>query len=350
MMDWLALAGSPCGWLADTAPDAGVVLSSRVRLARNLAGERFPGQMQRPRRETLLRKLLDDSASLEPFRDGHQLALEAVEPVHRRLLGERQLASRDLIESPSGGGVVLSADSLLSCMVNEEDHLRFQALRPGLDVESAWRAADDLNRRMGSHLEYATSERLGFLTACPANTGTGLRASVLVHLPGILQDHGEKLQEMLHARRLSIRGFFGEANPGQAFVFQVSNLATLGVDEPAIVDTLSRAVRELVAWEEQAREALRRGARSLLEDKIWRSFGILRHARLLTAPEAFLHASMLRLGASVGTLQIPVQTLNEILIQCQPAHSLLLGKSDDPATIDAWRAETVRAKLRRFAA
>jgi protein arginine kinase len=350
-MDWQALAASPCGWLSGTTSHSGVVLSSRVRLARNLTGAPFPQRAPRAQRETLLRTILDDTAGLDAFRDGDRLALDAVEPLHRRLLGERQIASRGLIESPAGGGVVLSGDTLLSCMVNEEDHLRLQALRSGLDLEGAARAAEALERELGARVEYSYSDRLGFLTACPTNTGTGMRASVLIHLPGILiQEQGEKLQEVLRKRQLTIRGFYGEGSAALGYIFQISNATSLGVREGDIVATLEQSATELATWEGRAREALLSGARRLLEDKIWRSFGILRHARLLTAPEAFLHASMLRLGTSVGVLQVPVQTLNEILIQCQPAHTQLLGRADDSASSDAWRAETVRGKLRRFAA
>lgn len=351
MMDWQALAASPCGWLSAAVPDAGVVLSSRLRLARNVAGMQFPQHAPLAQREALLRTLLEKTTGLAAFRDGHRLALDGVEPLHRQLLGERQIASRDLIEAPAGGGVAVSGDTLLSCMVNEEDHLRLQALRPGLDLEGAWQAAAALDGELGACVEYAYSERLGFLTACPTNTGTGMRASILIHLPGILlEEQSEKLQEMLRWRRLTIRGFYGEGSAAQGYIFQISNATTLGIEAREIVAKLDQAARELTSWEQRAREGLRAGARSLLEDRIWRSFGILRHARLLTAPEAFLHASMLRLGTSVGVLQVPVQTLNEILIQCQPAHAQLLGRTADAAASDAWRAETVRGKLRRFAA
>jgi protein arginine kinase len=350
-MDWQALAASSCAWLSDSATHAGVVLSSRVRLSRNVASQPFPQRAPRAERDRLLQTILDTAAGLAAFGNSERLALDAVEPLHRQLLGERQVLSRDLIAAPAGGGLVLSGDTLVSCMVNEEDHLRFQALRPGLDLEGAAMAAEALEQEIGKRLEYAYAERFGFLTACPTNTGTGLRASALIHLPGILmQEQSEKLQEVLRKRRLTIRGFYGEGSAALGYIFQISNAATLGVREGEILAQLEQAVTELAMWEIRAREALLAGARSLLEDKIWRAFGILRHARLLTAPEAFLHASLLRLGTSVGVLQVPVQTLNEILIQCQPAHAQLLGRADDSAVSDAWRADTVRGKLRRFAA
>lgn len=350
-MDWGVLANSPCGWLAGGTGDSGVVLSSRIRLARNLAGEPFPQRSSAEQRASVLQRVLGTTARLSALAGGAHLPLEPLALVHRQLLGERQIASRDLIEAPAGGGVAVAADQLLACLVNEEDHLRLQALRPGLDLEAAAQAAATLEAQLGAEFEYARSARLGFLTACPTNVGTGMRASLLVHLPGmLLAEQGERLHELLRRSRLTIRGFYGEGSAAHGYIFQISNAATLGVEPAALVAGLAGAARELCDWESQARQGLFSGARSLLEDKIWRSFGILRHARLLTAPEAFLHASLLRLGAGVGLVPVSVSVLNEILIQCQPAHAQLLGRTADAAASDAWRAEMVRGKLPRLAA
>jgi protein arginine kinase len=256
--------------------------------------------------------------------------------------------SRDLVESPESRAVVVAHDESVSFMVSEEDHLRIQAIRSGLDLDTAYRAADALENELDGRLDFAYSERFGFLTACPTNTGTGMRASVLIHLPGVvLAKESDKLLEHLRKQHLTIRGFYGEGSAAMGNFFQISNATTLGVREAGILQQLDQATRELIAWEERAREGLLRRARSLLEDKIWRSYGVLRYARTLTSQETLSHTSLLRLGVGMGILDLPVQLLNEILLQSQPAHAQMLGRKDVPAERDAWRAEMVRNKLRQ---
>ena len=348
MSDLLELLSRPCGWLSGSAPQGDLVLSSRIRMARNLSGRTFPQHSSRAVRAELVHEILDKTQSIEALDGGLRLWLERLEPLERQFLGERQLVSRDLVESPENRAVVVAPDESVSFMVNEEDHLRIQAIRSGLDLDSAYQAADALESDLDGRLDFAYSERFGFLTACPTNTGTGMRASVLIHLPGVvLAKESDKLLDSLRKQQLTIRGFYGEGSAAMGNFFQISNATTLGVREAAILQRLDQATRELVAWEERARDGLLRRARSLLEDKIWRSYGVLRHARMLTSQEALSHTSLLRLGVGMEILDIPVQTLNEILIQSQPAHAQMLGRMETPAERDAWRAEMVRKKLRQ---
>jgi protein arginine kinase len=345
---WEALVASPCGWLAAEPPNGGIVLSSRIRLARNLAGRSFPQRARAAQRAQLLADILQRTQSLASLGSGLRLQLDRLERVQRQFLGERQLVSQDLLDAPEDRGVVIGADQTLSFLINEEDHLRIQAIRGGLDLDTAYRAADGLETELETRLEFAFSERLGFLTACPTNIGTGMRASVLIHLPGIVLDKEmDKLFESLREQHLTIRGFYGEGSAAMGNFFQISNATTLGVGEPDLIDKLDRASRELVAWEERARAAVLSRARSLLEDRIWRSFGILRHARVLTAAETLNHGSLLRLGVGLGLLSIPLRSLNEILIHAQPAHAQLLGGGGEPSERDAWRAHMVRNELQR---
>jgi protein arginine kinase len=346
-MDWEALALGGCPWLPGGEPATGPVLATRVRLARNLAGRAYPQHAGRADRRALLQEILDKTQAIDALEGGERWAMQPLEPLHRQLLGEQQLASPELVESPEDRGVVAAPDRLLSFMVNEEDHVRLQALRPGLDPDGAYRAADALDDDLDGRLDFAYSERLGFLTACPTNAGTGMRASVLVHLPGVaLNKDLEKLIDGLRGAQLAIRGFYGEGSAALGSFFQISNSTTLGVREAEILAKLDRAARDLVDLESRAREALRARARSLLEDKIWRSFGILRHARVLTAQEALNHSSLLRLGVGLGLLQVPVRTLNEILIQGQPAHAEFLARRAGSSDVEVWRADMVREKLR----
>lgn len=348
MSEWRDLALRPCGWLASPAPQEHVVLSSRIRLARNLTGQRFPQRAAPAERAGLLQEVLDKTREVALLDGGPRFVLERLERVQRQLLGERQLVSQDLVETPEGRGVVVAADQTASFMINEEDHLRVQAFRSGLDLDGAYRSADALERDLDGRLEFAWSERFGFLTACPTNAGTGMRASVLLHLPGVvMHKEFDALVEDLRGRQLTLRGFHGEGTAAVGYFFQVSNATTLGIREADILERLDQAARDLVAWEERARTALLSRARTLLEDKIWRSYGVLRYARVLASREALIHASLLRLGTSLGVLQLPVQALNEILIHSQPAHAELLGCAEGPAETDAWRAEMVRKKLRQ---
>jgi len=215
-------------------------------------------------------------------------------------------------------------------------------------LDAAYRVADRLDTDLESRLEFAWSEQLGFLTACPTNAGTGMRASFLIHLPGVvLNKEMDKLFEMMRERQLTIRGFYGEGSAAMGNFFQISNATTLGVRETDLLEKLDQAARDLVTSEEHAREAVLSRARSLLEDRIWRSWGILRHARVLTSTEALNHGSLLRLGVSLGWLSIPMRTLNAILVHAQPAHSQILGGVEAAAERHAWRATMVRNELRR---
>ena len=344
------LVERPCGWMGTNAPQREIVLSSRIRLARNLSERTFPQRADEPSRGVLLQEILDKTQHVEALGGGLRLNLERLEPVERQLLGERQLISQDLVEKPQHRGVVVARDESASFMINEEDHLRIQAMRPGLDLDQAYRAADGLDDELDARLDFAYSPRFGFLTACPTNTGTGMRASVLIHLPGVvLAKESDKLLESLRKLHLTVRGFYGEGTAAMGNFFQISNAVTFGLREAEILEQLDRAAHSLIEWEQRAREALLRKARPLLEDKIWRSYGILRYARMLTSQEALTHGSLLRLGVGLKVLDdVPVETLNEILVQSRPAHAqLLAGREGGAGERDAWRAEMVRNKLRR---
>jgi protein arginine kinase len=347
MSDWKALAAAPCAWLAAAAPE-GAVLSSRIRLARNLAGRTFPQRARSGERAATMRHILEHSQGVDRLEGGARLPLDGLERVQRQFLGERQLVSQELLDTPESRAVVVAADQTVSFMVNEEDHLRIQAIRGGLDLDGAYRDADALDTDLDARLDYAFSERFGFLTACPTNAGTGMRASILVHLPGIvLHKEVDRAFDALRAQSLTIRGFYGEGSAALGNFFQVSNATTLGRREGDILDRLDRATRDLLGWEEQAREALVSRARSLLEDRIWRSYGLLRHARVLTAQEALNHASLVRLGVGLGILAVPMRVLNAILVQAQPAHVQILGGATAAAEADVWRATMVRDELRQ---
>jgi len=348
LSDWAHLASAPCGWLADPAPPESAVLSSRIRLARNLTGSAFPQRARQSDRAATMRKILDRTQGIDRLEGGVRLTLDGLERVQRQFLGERQLISQEFVDAPEWRAVVVGPDQTHSFMINEEDHLRIQAIRGGLDLDGAYRAADALDVDLDARLDYAFSERFGFLTACPTNAGTGMRASILVHLPALVRHKEvERAFEALRGKSLTIRGFYGEGSAALGNFFQVSNGATLGCREADILDRLDRATRDLLAWEEQSRDALWTRARSLLEDWIWRSYGVLRHARVLTAEEALKHASAVRLGVGLGIVDVPVGVLNEILVQSQPAHVQVASGATETSQANIWRATFVREKLTR---
>jgi protein arginine kinase len=343
-----ALIEQPCAWLGRAAPRHEIVLSSRVRLARNLGAHPFPQRASRAARAALLQEVFDKTQTLPRLHAALRLPLESLDPIERQFLGERQLVSRDLVESPQERGAVIAPDESYSFMINEEDHLRMQAIRGGLALDEAFHAVEALDDDLDGRLDLAFSERFGFLTSCPTNTGTGMRASVLIHLPGVvLGKELDRVFESLRAQDIAIRGFYGEGSAAMGNFFQISNATTLGVREGELLEKLDRTIRELTAWEVRARQGLLSRARSLLEDKIWRSYGILRYARVLSSKEVLSHVSLLRLGVGLGILELPLHVLNEIVITSQPAHVTLRAHVDHPTERDARRAEMVRGKLQQ---
>lgn len=338
----------PSIWLRHEGPEHDVVLSTRIRFARNLAGRPFPQRAAPKTRSALLRDILATTQNVPALDNGLRLRLEPLEKLERRLLGERQLLSQDLVDAPRYRGVVIGADETLSFMINEEDHLRIQALKSGYDLEQAFAVAEQLETLLGERLDYAFSRSFGYLTACPTNAGTGMRASVLMHLPGlVLCKKMEAQLKALQERDVTVRGFHGEGTTAMGNFFQVSNSVTLGVRESDILTRIGDVVSKLVDTEREARRELLDRARTLLEDRIWRSFGILSHARTLSPQEALHHASLLRLGRAVGVLDVSETVLDDVLTWSQEAHTeLLSGREGDESQRGVWRATEIRKKLR----
>ena len=341
------LVRRPSVWLRGDGPEQGIVLSTRIRLARNLADRVFPQGAGPEARAAALREILARTEGLGLESGELRLVLAPLKPVERRILGERQLLSQEVVDAPAERGVVIAGDESVSFIINEEDHLRLQALCSGLDLERARVAATRLEAALEERLEFAFDDGLGFLTACPTNTGTGMRASVLLHLPGLVLDNRmEGELAALHRRGVTVRGYHGEGSAALGNFFQVSNALTLGLREEEILERLEGVTHDLIVKEKQSQEALLSRARSLLEDRIWRSYGILRHARKLNAQETLQHASMLRLGASTGILDLSRQVLTEILTLGQEAHTELLAGSDgDAVQRSIWRAAAIRKRL-----
>ncbi len=343
-------------WLTATGEHAGIVLSSRIRLARNLAGFAFPTRAREGERLRVLHQLRDAAPRLPSLRDAALVRVDECSPQERLLLHERHLVSRELAgldagtSLPGAGAVFVSGESGL--MVNEEDHLRLQVFRSGFDVPGALRAAEEVDRELGAELPYAWHGEFGFLTACPTNTGTGMRASVLIHLPGLVltQEIGKVLQGLQHMG-LTYRGLYGEGSDVLGNFFQISNQTTLGRSEEELADQLVRVVRRVIEREEEARRVLLRDAGYIIEDKLWRAYGTLRHARNLPADEAMNLLSGVRLAAGLNLVSgLSVYTLNKLLIFSQSAHlSQAAGRVLTEGEANLARARYVRQVLAKEA-
>jgi len=346
------LLDRPSVWLRRNGPEGDVILASRVRLSRNLTRHRFPGSATHHQRHEIVDRVVTASADLQLMEGGTRLDLDELASSDRRILAERQLAPVAILVEAPLRHLAVSHDESCSFLVNGEDHLQFQAQCSGLDLETAFEACDALDVEMDSRLDFAYSETYGFLTARPSRSGTGMRASALMHLPGLLlSETFDETVAALRRQKILVEGFWLDGVRSDAHLFLVSNAGTLGKREGQIVQDLDVAVRELLEQELEARQALLSGARSLLADRIWRSYGILSQARLLKARETLHHTTRLLLGVQLGILSIPTNVLVELFSLSQEAHSQLLmrtntarGEAADQE-VEEWRAERVRNEL-----
>jgi len=347
-------------WLTPEGPDADVVVSSRVRYARNVSGYPFVSKLTPDvaveLSERLRRQLLDLSIDGET----HWVSILDASPVLRLLLRERHLVSRDL--APSGGNrralpgraVAFGDSESLAIMVNEEDHLRMQAMAPGFDLERVQERLADLDRRLEAEVEFVYTERLGYLTGCPTNVGTGLRASVMLHLPGLGLARSELEKVFTAAQRtgLAVRGLYGEGSRAAGDFYQISNQVTLGRDETQLIRELRNLVPAIVRFERTVRSRLLAEQRSALADRISHSYGLLRTARAMPTDGALHHLSNLRLGSYLGLWeQKPVEDLNRVRVQIQKGHIQALSGDEVDDLIDASERDRLRAAfLRRMLA
>lgn len=334
-------------WLTGDGPEAEIVFSSRLRLARNIRGYNFTRRLSPPQRRALFEEIAAGVRRAGVLQEPLVFKLEELTPLDRQFLLERHLISREL--APEGqGGVTVGGDEVVSLMINEEDHLRIQVIRSGLSLKDCWAEIDRIDNRLERELPFAVAPDLGYLTACPSNVGTGMRASVMMHLPAlVLQRQIGKIIQALGKLGLAVRGLYGEGSPASGNIFQISNQATLGKSEREIVDELDRIIRKIIIHERTGRRQLLDGQLLKLEDRIFRARGILGQARLISSEETIGLLSLLRMGVDLGLLgSIPRRTVNQIFIQSQPAHlQKLAGSVLTPEKRDALRARLIRERL-----
>lgn len=314
----------PGCWTGANGPMSDIVITSRIRLARNVSGFPFLSRAthnQRRELASIIRERLENafSESAGLF----YLDLENADELDCQVLVERHLISRQLVEAKGARGVTISSDQSTAVMVNEEDHLRLHVVRGGMQLEDLWTTINKLDDTLESQIDFAFHPRYGYLTACPTNVGTGIRVSVMLHLPALkLTGEIERVLRAAKDMNLAVRGLFGEGTEATGDFFQVSNQVTIGRTESDIVNEFRTVVvPRIVDYERLARQALLDEKSRALDDRIFRSYGALRHARTISSEETLLHLSHLRLGVHVGRIKdIPIETLNQLFLEIQPAH------------------------------
>ena len=354
MIDLSLLPDGGIGWLDASGPNSRIVLSTRIRLARNLTGHPFSLRSTDADRGAVLARVTDAAAASERLRHAVMFRLDRLDRPDRQLLHERHLVSKELAaldrDPPHARpGAAVLIDSPAGVMVNEEDHLRLQAMVSGFALDDAYATLESIDSELGRLLPFAFHSEFGYLTSCPTNAGTGLRASVLIHLPGLVltKEIGKVLQGLTQVG-LTFRGLYGEGSEVVGNFFQLSNQTTLGKAENELLDHLGRIVRQVIEYEEQARDVLLKTAAGTVEDKVWRAYGLLRYARSLTFEETMNLLSGVRLGVGLQLITgLSVYTLNKLLIHTQPAHLAAMegrqvGDPEEPVI----RASYVRRLLR----
>src|SRR3989454_237423 len=351
-MDLSLLPDGGMRWLDASGPKSTIVLSTRIRLARNVRGIPFSQRAKDADRTAVLDRVSEAAASSERLSAAVAFHLDQMERPERQLLHERHLVSKELAglerEARPRPGAALLVQDQVGVMVNEEDHLRLHGMWSGFDLEDAYAAVEAVDADLGRLVPFAFHPEFGYLTSCPTNAGTGLRASVLIHLPGLVltKEIGKVLQGLTQVG-LTFRGLYGEGSEVVGNFFQLSNQTTLGKSEEELLDHLGKIVRQVLEYEQQARDVILKSARTEVQDKVWRAYGLLRHARRLSFEETMNLLSGVRLGVGLNLITgLSVYTLNKLLIHTQPAHlAVLEGRQPSDPELPAVRASYVRKLL-----
>lgn len=348
MMRFTTLIKHPADWMTGGQAEHGAVLTSRIRLARNLRHHPFPGWAKRDQRAAALDLMRPAVDALPAMKGAFSHELGDLTSVQKQVLVERHLISREHAARGDGSAAVIERRQTLSLMLNEEDHLRMQAIRPGLQLTAAFNALSELDTALEESLEFAFDPTLGYLTTCPTNLGTGLRASAMLHLPAlVLSDQIGQVLQAVNKIGLAVRGLYGEGTESLGNLYQISNQSTLGESEETIIRRLERVISQVSNHEQNAREKLFEDDPEMVSDKIGRAYGVLRYAHVINSKEALNHLSLLRLGGTLGFFSPETVTLcDTLLMDIQPAHlQLHSGRKLSPEERDSIRAEIVRARL-----
>ncbi len=342
------LAKSSGEWLRGDGPDSDIVVSSRVRLARNVAGFPFMSKADDDVRLRLVDTQLKAVTAASDGREFQFLNIALLEEIDAQLLMERQLISRELAEMEGPRGVIIGPGEHVSVMLNEEDHLRIQVLQSGFALKECWDIANELDTGIEKTVTYAFDEELGYLTACPTNVGTGIRVSVMLHLPGLRMTREiQKVNQAAQKINLAVRGLYGEGSQALGDFFQISNQMTLGCSETELIDNMLEVVPQIIGYERRVRDLLCRENRQALDDKIARARAILTGARSISSDETMHLLSNLRMGINLGIIDdISIGDVNALFVHTQPSHlQKLHGGPLKTAERNAARASYLRSRL-----
>lgn len=339
-------------WMLGGGKEADIVLSSRVRLARNLEGIPFPNRASEEDLAVVAREI---AGSMEDLKKATQheyifADMEELSPLDRYVLVEKHIISPQHVQEVQHRALLAAEDASVSIMINEEDHLRIQCMAAGLELREALDLANRVDDSLEAKHSFGFNEQMGYLTACPTNLGTGLRASVMLHLPVLVLTR--QINRVIGAATqigLAVRGFYGEGTEAVGNVFQISNQLTLGYTENEIIENLNSVVRQIVEQERKARRLLLAESKDTLSDRIWRSFGILRYARSISGQEALTMLSEVRLGIDMGIVtDVPENIFNELLVTTRPnfLQKLAMNRGLHSEQRDQLRAKIIRKRLR----
>jgi protein arginine kinase len=339
-------------WMKNEGPESDIVLSSRVRLARNLQEFVFPVAAEKESAHQVIETLsayINDKNEVSAAGNLEMLMMEELKPIEKRVLVEKHLISPNLADQAKYGAVLMNEDESVSVMINEEDHIRIQCLAPGFQLDEVLRKANEIDNFIEEQTDYAFDETRGYLTSCPTNVGTGLRASVMMHLPAlVLTKKISRIIPAINQLGLAVRGIYGEGTEAQGNIFQISNQMTLGKSEEDIIEDLAGVVMQVIQQERAARQQLQDTLKLQLEDKLYRSLGTLENCRIIQSKEAAKCLSDVRLGIDLEIFNgISNTILNELIILTQPGFlQQYAGEVLNPEERDIRRATLIRERIK----
>ena len=342
------LLSKPSEWVRSDSPNSKIVMTSRVRLARNLRNVPFPGWAKKPDRQRALDLMRPVVEALPEMASCFSDSLDNLAALDKQMLVERHVISREHAAKNAGSGIVINDKETICVMINEEDHLRMQAIKSGLQLKSVFKTIDKVDTELEEQLDFAFSPRLGYLTACPTNVGTGMRASAMVHLPAmVLSDQINQVVQAVNKLGLAVRGLYGEGTEALGNFFQVSNQTTLGEREADVIERLNKVILQIIEHEENARCTLLEKKPRLVYDQVGRSYGILSQAHTISAKESLNLLSLMRMGVDLELLPAATRTIvDELFIAVQPAHVQRIAERKLTAEErDSSRAELIRQRL-----
>ena len=343
------LIRQPVSWLAPAGPDDDIVLSTRIRLARNLKDMPFPVSENHENLRNVRSLCMNAIGETEAIADPMDIDCASLDTLERQLLLERRLISREFLSSAGEPALVAEKDESVSIMINEEDHLRIQAFSPGFQLPAVWDRISGLDDRLSSRLDFAFDSQFGYLTACPSNLGTGMRASVMMHLPGLaLSRKLDTVMQGIAKLGMTVRGFYGESSPNTGNLYQISNQSSLGESEEQIIFRLSTLVTQIIRHEKEARNYLLSQKRDFVLNHAGRAYGILRYGYQISSQEALDSLSALRLGVDLGMFSsLDINAVNFLFLLVQPAHLIYhAGRELEKDERDSERAKVIRETLK----